>query len=58
MTTARVAVLMGSSSDHPVMKGAVEMLDRFGVAHELALVTVENTVGKDELHRNSLTLEQ
>ena len=32
--------------------------DRFGVARELALVTVENAAGEDELHRNSLTFEQ
>ena len=32
--------------------------DGFGVARELALVTVEHTAGEDELHRNSLTLEQ
>ena len=27
-----VAVVMGSSSDLPVMRGAVEMLERFGIA--------------------------
>ena len=32
--------------------------NRFGVAREFALVTVENAAGEDELHRNSLTLEQ
>src|SRR5262249_32709383 len=32
--------------------------NRFGVARELALVTIENAASEDKLHRNSLTLEQ
>jgi hypothetical protein len=32
--------------------------DGFGVARELALVTVENAAGEDELHFDPLTLEQ
>ena len=31
-----VAVVMGSSSDWPTMHKAVEVLERFGVAHEAA----------------------
>ncbi len=38
-----VAVVMGSSSDLPVMQGAVEMLDRFGVAHEVRVVSAHRT---------------
>ena len=34
-----VAVLMGSSSDMAVMKGAAEMLERFGVPHEMLVVS-------------------
>jgi 5-(carboxyamino)imidazole ribonucleotide mutase len=40
---ALVAVLMGSSSDYPVMKGAVEMLDRFGIAHEVRVLSAHRT---------------
>ncbi len=35
----RVGVVMGSSSDWDVMRHAVEMLQRFGVAHEARVVS-------------------
>jgi len=38
-----VAVVMGSSSDLPVMQGAVEMLERFGVVHEVRVVSAHRT---------------
>jgi 5-(carboxyamino)imidazole ribonucleotide mutase len=38
-----VAVVMGSSSDLPVMQGAVEMLERFDVAHEVRVVSAHRT---------------
>jgi 5-(carboxyamino)imidazole ribonucleotide mutase len=38
-----VAVVMGSASDLPVMRGAVEMLERFGVAHEVRVVSAHRT---------------
>ena len=38
-----VAVVMGSSSDLPVMQGAAEMLERFGVAHEVRVVSAHRT---------------
>ena len=38
-----VAVVMGSASDLPVMQGAVEILERFGVAHELRVVSAHRT---------------
>ena len=41
--TPLVAVVMGSSSDLPVMQGAVEMLERFGVAHEVRVVSAHRT---------------
>jgi phosphoribosylaminoimidazole carboxylase PurE protein len=43
MSSARVAVLMGSSSDFPVMKGAVEMLERFSVTHEVRVLSAHRT---------------
>jgi 5-(carboxyamino)imidazole ribonucleotide mutase len=39
----RVAVVMGSATDLPVMQGAVEMLERFGVAHEVRVVSAHRT---------------
>ena len=38
-----VAVVMGSSSDLPIMQGAVEMLERFGVPHEVRVVSAHRT---------------
>ncbi len=39
----RVAVVMGSASDWPTMKAAAEMLERFGVPHECAVVSAHRT---------------
>jgi 5-(carboxyamino)imidazole ribonucleotide mutase len=41
--TPLVAVVMGSSSDLPVMQGAVEMLERFDVPHEVRVVSAHRT---------------
>lgn len=38
-----VGVVMGSKSDLETMQGAVEMLDRFGVAHEVRVVSAHRT---------------
>ena len=39
MSTPQVAILMGSSSDWEVMKPAVDMLKKFGVAHEAKVIS-------------------
>lgn len=38
-----VAIVMGSSSDYEVMKDAVSMVKRFGVAHEAHVVSAHRT---------------
>jgi 5-(carboxyamino)imidazole ribonucleotide mutase len=38
-----VGVIMGSDSDLPVMQGAVEVLEEFGVAHEVRIVSAHRT---------------
>lgn len=38
-----VGVIMGSDSDWPVMKGAAEALDEFGVAYEVRVVSAHRT---------------
>ena len=38
-TAPRVGIVMGSDSDLPVMRGAAEALDGFGVAHEVRVVS-------------------
>ncbi|MCL2396880.1 MAG: 5-(carboxyamino)imidazole ribonucleotide mutase [Defluviitaleaceae bacterium] len=39
----KVAIIMGSDSDLPVMKAAAEILDDFGVAYELTVVSAHRT---------------
>ncbi len=43
MTTPVVAVVMGSSSDLPVMQGAADMLERFAVPHEVRVISAHRT---------------
>ena len=40
---ALVGIVMGSDSDLPVMRGAAEMCARFGVAHEIRIVSAHRT---------------
>jgi len=42
-TLPLVGVIMGSDSDLPVMQGAVEILEEFGVAHEVRIVSAHRT---------------
>ncbi|WP_332765529.1 5-(carboxyamino)imidazole ribonucleotide mutase [Phenylobacterium sp.] len=42
-TTAPVAIIMGSRSDWPTMKGAAESLDALGVAYEAKVVSAHRT---------------
>lgn len=41
---AKVAIIMGSDSDLPVMQEAAKMLDYFGVDYELTVVSAHRTV--------------
>ena len=45
-TAAQVAIIMGSDSDWPTMKGAAETLDRFGVDYEVQVVSAHRTPEK------------
>ena len=38
-----VGVIMGSKSDLETMRGAVEMLEKFGIAHEVQVVSAHRT---------------
>lgn len=42
-TGAPVAIIMGSRSDWPTMRGAAEMLDALGVAYEAKVVSAHRT---------------
>jgi 5-(carboxyamino)imidazole ribonucleotide mutase len=41
--TALVGVIMGSDSDLPVMQGAIDVLEEFGVAYEVRIVSAHRT---------------
>ena len=43
MTDALVGVIMGSDSDLPVMQGAIDVLDEFGVPYEVRIVSAHRT---------------
>lgn len=45
MTEAQplVGIIMGSDSDLPVMQGAVDILEEFGIAHEVRIVSAHRT---------------
>jgi len=43
MIKPKVAIIMGSDSDLPVMKAAAEILDGFGIAYELTIVSAHRT---------------
>lgn len=41
-----VGIVMGSDSDLPVMKSAAEMLEAFGVAYEMTVISAHRSPGK------------
>ena len=40
---ARVAILMGSDSDLPVMSGCARVLEEYGLAYELRVLSAHRT---------------
>lgn len=40
---AKVGIIMGSKSDLPVMQGAADMLDHFGIPYEMTVVSAHRT---------------
>ncbi len=43
MGEVQVGIIMGSQSDWPTMRGAAEVLDTLGVAHEVRIVSAHRT---------------
>ena len=52
----KVGIIMGSDSDLPVMQGAADMLEQFGVPYELTIVSAHRT--PDRLYEYSRTAEE
>lgn len=46
MLSAKIAIVMGSSSDWPTMKEASDILDRLGVEHHVEVVSAHRTPDK------------
>jgi 5-(carboxyamino)imidazole ribonucleotide mutase len=43
MTAILIGIIMGSDSDLPTMKAAIEICEQFGIAHEVAIVSAHRT---------------
>ena len=43
MNTPLVSIIMGSDSDLPVMQNAADILDAFGIKHEISIVSAHRT---------------
>lgn len=43
MNTPRIGIIMGSQSDLSIMKEAAEILDEFGIAYEITIVSAHRT---------------
>ncbi len=56
MVKPRVAVVLGSDSDYPVIRDAVKLLDEFGIAHEITVSSAHRS--PDRTHRYAVTLEE
>ncbi|MEM1232435.1 MAG: AIR carboxylase family protein, partial [Pseudomonadota bacterium] len=41
--SAKVSIVMGSTSDMPVMQAARDTLEQLGVAHEVGIVSAHRT---------------
>jgi len=48
MTPIQVLILMGSSSDLPIMQGAVDRLKEFGVSHEITVASAHRSPDRVE----------
>ncbi len=56
MNKPRVAIVLGSDSDLPVIQDAVKILNDFGIVHELTVSSAHRS--PDRTHRYAVTLEE
>jgi 5-(carboxyamino)imidazole ribonucleotide mutase len=43
MTNPQIGIIMGSDSDLPTMQGAIQICEKFQIAHEVAIVSAHRT---------------
>tara|TARA_B110000014_G_scaffold24008_1_gene15221 strand:- start:879 stop:1358 length:480 start_codon:yes stop_codon:yes gene_type:complete len=58
---SKVGIIMGSKSDYPIMKEAIEVLDNFKIDHEVNIVSAHRTPDKmmkysKEAHLNGISV--
>jgi phosphoribosylaminoimidazole carboxylase PurE protein len=56
MTNPKVAIVLGSDSDHPIAQEAIRLLDDFGIPFELTVSSAHRS--PDRTHRYAVTLEE
>ena len=56
MTPPKVAIVLGSDSDYPIIQDMVQILDDFGVPHEITVSSAHRS--PDRTHRYAVTLEE
>jgi phosphoribosylaminoimidazole carboxylase PurE protein len=56
MTKPKVAIVLGSDSDYPVLQDALKILDEFEITHEITVSSAHRS--PDRTHRYAATLEE
>ncbi len=56
MIKPRVAIVLGSESDFPVIEDAIRLLNDFGIPHEITVSSAHRS--PDRTHRYAVTLEE
>lgn len=56
MSKAKVAVVLGSDSDYPVIEGMLKLLDEFEIPHEVTVSSAHRS--PDRTHRYAATVEE
>jgi len=56
MINPKVAIVMGSDSDHPVVQDAIKLLGQFGIPYEVTVSSAHRS--PDRTHRYAVTLEE
>jgi len=56
MVKPKVAIVLGSESDSPIIQDAIKLLSEFGVPHEITVSSAHRS--PDRTHRYAVTLEE
>jgi phosphoribosylaminoimidazole carboxylase PurE protein len=56
MVKPKVAIVLGSESDSPIIQDAIKLLSEFGIPHEITVSSAHRS--PDRTHRYAVTLEE